>query len=87
MKRIQSKNHKLETYEIGKKSLSVFDDQRSVSYDGIHTLAYFHKDLKNRFTHMIINRERETERERQIDRERERFKKILTDKRDSKRFS
>ena len=69
MKRIQSKNHKLETYEIGKKSLSVFDDQRSVSYDGIHTLAYFHKDLKNRFTHMIINRERETERE--IDRERE----------------
>ena len=64
MKRIQSKNHKLETYEIGKKSLSVFDDQRSVSYDGIHTLAYFHKDLKNRFTHMIINRERQTERDR-----------------------
>ena len=34
------------TYEINKISLSVFDDKRSVSNDGIYTLAYFHKDFK-----------------------------------------
>ena len=34
------------TYEINKISLSVFDDKRFVLDDGIHTLAYFHKDLK-----------------------------------------
>ena len=46
MSRIQAKNHKLETYEINKVSLSCFDDKRFVLNDGIHTLAYFHKDLK-----------------------------------------
>ena len=45
MKRIQSKKHKLETYETNKISLSVFDDKRFVLNDGIHTLAYFHKDI------------------------------------------
>ena len=45
MKRIQSKKHKLETYEINKKSLSCFDDKIFVLNDGIHTLAYFHKDI------------------------------------------
>ena len=45
MKRIQSKKHKLETCEINKISLSVFDDKRFVLNDGIHTLAYFHKDI------------------------------------------
>ena len=44
MKRIQSKKHKLGTYEINKISLSCFDDKRFVLDDGIHTLAYFHKD-------------------------------------------
>ena len=44
MKRIQSKKHKLGTYEIKKKSLSCFDDKRNVLDDGIRTLAYFHKD-------------------------------------------
>ena len=44
MRRIQSKKHKIGTYEIDKISLC-FDDKRSVS-DGIHMLAYFHKDLK-----------------------------------------
>ena len=43
MRRIQSKKHKIETYEIEKMSLSVSDDKRSVSNDGIHTQAYFHK--------------------------------------------
>ena len=45
MKRLQSKKHKIGTYEISKISLSCFDDKRFVLGDGIHTLAYFHKDL------------------------------------------
>ena len=44
VKRIQSKKHKLGTYEIDKISLSCFDDKRHVLNDGIRTLAYFHKD-------------------------------------------
>ena len=47
MKRIQSKKHKLGTYEIDKISLSCFDDKRYVLDDGIHTLAYFHEDSDN----------------------------------------
>ena len=44
MKRIQAKKHKIRTYEIDKISLSCFDDKRQVLDDGVHTLAYFHKD-------------------------------------------
>ena len=44
MKRIQSKKHKLGTYEIDKISLSCFDNKRYALEDGIFTLAYFHKD-------------------------------------------
>ena len=40
MKRIQSKKHKLRTYEIEKISLSCFDDKRYVLDDGVFT----HKD-------------------------------------------
>ena len=47
MKRIQSKKHKLGTYEINKISLSCFDDQRYVLDNGIRTLSYF---LKNSVT-------------------------------------
>ena len=36
MKTIQSKKHKLGTYEINKTSLSCFDDKRYVLEDGIH---------------------------------------------------
>ena len=43
MKRIQSKSHKLGTYEIDKISLSCFDDKRYVLDDRTRTLAYFHK--------------------------------------------
>ena len=46
MKRIQSKKHKIGTYEINKVSLSVFHDKRFVLDDEIHTLDYFHKDLR-----------------------------------------
>ena len=45
MRRIQGKKHKMGTYEINKILLSCFDDKRFVLNDGIHTLAYFHKDL------------------------------------------
>ena len=44
MNRIQSKKHKLGTYEIDKISLSRFDGKRYVLHDEIRTLAYFHKD-------------------------------------------
>ena len=67
VRRIQSKK-----LEIDKISLSCIDDKRSVSDDGIHTVAYFHKDLykqiltnkkrvlikKYRFAQMIINKKR-----------------------------
>ena len=44
IKIIQTKKHKIGTYEIDKISLSCFDDKRQVLDDGVHTLAYFHKD-------------------------------------------
>ena len=44
MKRIQSKKHKLGTYEIDKISLSCFDEKRYMLDDGIYALAHFHKD-------------------------------------------
>ena len=44
MKRMQSKKHKLRTYEIDKISFPCFDDKRYVLDSGIRTLAYFHKD-------------------------------------------
>ena len=43
MKRIQSKKHKLGSFEIDIISLSCFDDKEYVLDDGIRTLAYFHK--------------------------------------------
>ena len=46
MKRIQSKKHKLGTYEINKRSLLCVDDKRFVLENGIHALAYFHRELK-----------------------------------------
>ena len=44
MKRIQSKKHKIGTYKVNK-ILLCFDSKTFVSDDGIHTFAYFHKDL------------------------------------------
>ena len=44
MKRIQSRKHKLGTYEIDKISLSCFDDKRYLLDDIIRTVAYFHKN-------------------------------------------
>ena len=46
MKRIQSKKHKIGTYEINKISLLCFDNKRFVLDGGIHTLTYFHKKIR-----------------------------------------
>ena len=45
MKRIRSKLHRIRTYNVCKISLSCFDDKRLD--DGVNTLTYFHKDIKN----------------------------------------
>ena len=47
MERIQSKLHEIGTYDVFKISVSCFDDDRYVLDDGINTLAFFHKDIKN----------------------------------------
>ena len=47
MKRIQCKLHEIGTYDVFKISLSYFDDKRYVLDDGVNTLAYFHKDIRN----------------------------------------
>ena len=46
MKRIQSNSHSAGTYDLNKICLSCFDDKRYVLDDGINTLAYGHKDIK-----------------------------------------
>ena len=46
MKRIQSKLHKIGTY-VYKISLSCFDDKRYVLDNGVNTLAYFHKNIRD----------------------------------------
>ena len=47
MKRIQSKLHKIRTYDICKISLSWFDDKRNILDDGINSLAYFQRLKKS----------------------------------------
>ena len=47
MKIIQSKLHRIGTYEVYKNFLSCFDDKRYILDDGINSLAYYHKDIKD----------------------------------------
>ena len=47
IKRIQSKLHRIGNYDVCKISLSSFDDERYVSDDGVNSLGYCHKDIKN----------------------------------------
>ena len=62
MKIIQSKKHKIGTYEVNKILLLYFDDKRLNLDDDIHTFAYFNKDCKKLegvlkdFLQMIINK-------------------------------
>ena len=44
MKRIQSKLHKIGTYDVCKISLSCFNDKRYILDDSANSLAYFHND-------------------------------------------
>ena len=46
MNRIQSKLHRVDTYDVYKISLFRFHDKKYVLDDRIDTLAYFHKDIK-----------------------------------------
>ena len=57
MKRIQSKKHKLGTYEIDK-ILSCFDNKRYLLDDAIYTLAYFHKDSVTSCKKIVIKMKR-----------------------------
>ena len=47
MKSIQGKLHKIGTYDVCRISLSCFDGKIYILDDGVNSLAYFHKDLKN----------------------------------------
>ena len=47
MKRIQSKLHRIGTYDVCKISLFCFDDKEYILDDGINTFAYFHKDVRS----------------------------------------
>ena len=47
IKRIQSKLHRIGTYDVCKISLSCFDDKRYVLDDGVNSLTYFRKDIKD----------------------------------------
>ena len=44
---IQSKLHRIGTYNVCKISLSCFDDKRYLLNDGVNTLAHFHEDIKD----------------------------------------
>ena len=55
MKRIQSKKHKLGTYEIDKISLSCFEKKRQLD-DRICMLAYFHKNSVKRLKEIVIKK-------------------------------
>ena len=46
MKRIQSKLHRIGTYDVSKISLSCFDDKRYILDYGVNSLAYFHKGIR-----------------------------------------
>ena len=45
VKRIQSKLHRNETYDVCKISLLCFDDKYYIFDDGVNSLVYFHRDV------------------------------------------
>ena len=47
IKRIQSEFHRIGTYNVCKISLSCFDNKRYILDDGVNSLAFFHKDIKD----------------------------------------
>ena len=49
MKRIQSKLHRMGTYDVCKVSLSCFEDKKYILDDDINGLAYFLKDVRSQW--------------------------------------
>ena len=47
MNMLRSERHKIYGLHVNKITLSPFDSKRWITNDGIHTLAYGHKDLKD----------------------------------------
>ena len=47
MKKIQSKLHKIGTYDVCIMIKSCSDDKRYILNDGVNSLAYLHKDIKD----------------------------------------
>ena len=41
--------HKIGTYDVCKFSWPCFDDKRYILDDGINSLVYFHKNVKNKW--------------------------------------
>ena len=46
MKKIESKLHRMSTFDVCKISLSCFDDKRFIVDDDANSFAYFHKNVK-----------------------------------------
>ena len=91
MRTIQTKKHKIGTYETKKKSLSVSDSKRSVSDDGIHSQAYFYKEMQKIFTDKKDSKrvliKKRFSQIKEIQKSFHKEEDIITDKKDSKKFS
>ena len=55
MKRIQSRLHKIGTYNVCKIYLPCFDDKRYILDDGINSLAYFSQRYKKSIKLVKVN--------------------------------
>ena len=53
MKRIRSKLHTIETYEVCKTSLHCFDDKICILCDDINNVAYSHKNVLKIFKNVL----------------------------------
>ena len=47
MKRIQIKLHRIGTYDACMISWSCFDNKKYILDDGVNSLVYFHKDIRD----------------------------------------
>ena len=47
MKRIQSRLHRIETFDVCKISMSCFDDKIYILDNGVNSFDFLHKDIKD----------------------------------------